>query len=380
MKITIVCGFFLPVPPVAGGALEKMWWRLARLYAARGHEVTLVSRRWPGWLHEERVDGVRLLRLPGFDHRRKLWQNLVLDACWGARVLPALPPADVLVTNTVALPVFVRQLRPDAGVLVVNLNRFPKGQLRWYRSVARVQAASGVIAAAARQQAPHLSTVVKVVPNSIDASLFAGKQPARPPQDAVTIGFFGRIHPEKGLATLVAAARELAAIPDLPSWRMILRGPTDVPRGGGGTDFVAGLREAAPALWSDGRVALAPPLFDPTALAAAYRDLDVFCYPTEAAEGEAQPVAVLEAMAAGVPVVATDLPCFADQLRSGQNALLVPAGSASALAAACARLIRDAALRRQLGEAGRETVWALDDPAVAIQHLADYESLLDERK
>ena len=37
MKITIVCGFLLPVPPVSGGAMEKMWWRLARLYVRRGH-------------------------------------------------------------------------------------------------------------------------------------------------------------------------------------------------------------------------------------------------------------------------------------------------------------------------------------------------------
>ena len=53
MKITIVCGFLLPVPPVAGGAMEKMWWRLARLYARRGHQVTLLSRRWPGWADDE---------------------------------------------------------------------------------------------------------------------------------------------------------------------------------------------------------------------------------------------------------------------------------------------------------------------------------------
>ena len=87
----------------------------------------------------------------------------------------------------------------------------------------------------------------------------------------------------------------------------------------------------------------------------------------------------LEAIATGLPVVATDLPCFADQLRSEENALLVPAGSAATLAEACARLVREADLRARLGAAGREVIWALDDAAMSAQHLADFETLLHER-
>lgn len=376
MKITIVSGFFLPIPPVAGGAMEKMWWRLARLYVQRGHEVTFICRRWPGWPDQEVREGVRIIRLSGFNHRRRLWQNLGLDALWGLKVLAALPPADILITNTVALPVFVRALRPRAGLLVVNLNRFPKGQLRWYRRVARVQAASASIAAAANAQAPGLAPVIRIVPNSIDCAAFAGPAETRPTQAPVLIGFIGRIHPEKGLRTLVTAASLLAQRPGLPAWRLVLRGPADVPRGGGGESFVAELRALAPALWADGRLALAPALFDPTALAGAYQELDVFCYPTEAAEGEAHPVAVLEAMAAGPAIVATDLPCFAGQLQSGQNALLVPPADAAGLAAALEQLVRDPAGRHTLAARARETIWALDDSAVATQHLADYDSLL----
>lgn len=376
MTITIVCGFLLPVPPVAGGAMEKMWWRLARLYVRRGHQVTLVSRRWPGLPDDETADGVHLLRLPGFDHRKHLWQNLLLDALWGLRVLRALPEADILITNTVALPVFVRQLRARCGLLVVNLNRYPKGQVRWYGRAARIQAASGIIASAALQQAPARADVVRLTPNPVDCSLFAGPAPAREAGAPLTIGFMGRIHPEKGLLTLAAAAALLARQTGLPAWRILFRGPTEIPRGGGGPDFVSRLQALAPDLWSDGRLALAPALYDPVELARAYRRLDVFCYPTEAAAGEAHPVAVLEAMAAGLPVVATDLPCFADQLRSGENALLVPPHNPAALAAALTRLLREAALRETLGHRAREAIWALDDAAVADQHLADFEQLL----
>ncbi|HRI80844.1 MAG TPA: hypothetical protein PLF88_00255, partial [Opitutaceae bacterium] len=105
MKITIVMGFFLPVPPVAGGAVEKLWWRLAAIFAKRGHTVTILSRAHPGWPEDEITHGVRVLRQKGWDHRASLWQNLLLDACWGIKALGTLPAADILVTNTVALPV-----------------------------------------------------------------------------------------------------------------------------------------------------------------------------------------------------------------------------------------------------------------------------------
>ncbi len=378
MRITIVCGFLLPVPPVAGGAMEKMWWRLARLYVRRGHDVTLISRQWPDFADDEIIEGVRLVRVPGFDHRKLLWQNLLLDAAWGARLLFALPSADILITNTLMLPVFVRQLRPETGLLVVNLNRFPKGQVRWYGRASRIQAASGIIAATATQQAPARAAVVRVVSNPVDCSAFAGGAPTTAPGAPLTIGFMGRINPEKGLLNLIVAASLLAEKTDLPPWRIILRGPVEVPRGGGGEAFVSQLRAQAPALWQEGRVALAEPLYDPATLARAYRELDVFCYPTEAAEGEAHPVAVLEAMASGLPVVATDLPCFADQLESEKNALLVPPHNPAALAAAFERLLRDSALRATLASRARETIWALDDEAVATQHLTDFESLLHD--
>jgi len=79
MRITIVMGFFLPVPPVAGGATEKIWFRLAREFAAAGHAVTLVSRRWPGCPSRETIDGITMIRVRGFDHTRRLPLNLLFD-------------------------------------------------------------------------------------------------------------------------------------------------------------------------------------------------------------------------------------------------------------------------------------------------------------
>ena len=105
MKITLVSGFFLPLPPVAGGATEKSWYQLARRFVARGHEVTIVTRRWPGMADREVADGIRYLRLRGHDHSSRLGWNLILDFFWSWRVFIALPPADIVVVNAVALPV-----------------------------------------------------------------------------------------------------------------------------------------------------------------------------------------------------------------------------------------------------------------------------------
>jgi hypothetical protein len=48
MRITIVQGAFLPVPPLLGGAVEKMWFGLAPEFVRHGHEVVYISRRFAG--------------------------------------------------------------------------------------------------------------------------------------------------------------------------------------------------------------------------------------------------------------------------------------------------------------------------------------------
>ncbi len=378
MKITIVHGFFLPVPPLAGGAMEKIWWRLAREFASRGHEVVSVSRRWPGLPDAETREGVRLLRLPGRDHSRRLPLNLVYDALWSLRALRHLPTADILVSNNVALPALAPLLAPHAGRLVANLNRHPKGQLRTWRRIARLQAASSAIAEAVRQQAPRLVPLTRVTPNPVDLALFPETSPPPPAPDApFTFGFTGRLHPEKGLELLAAAARLLAATPGLPPWRIVLRGPADIPRGGAGDAFPQKLLVLAGPLVAEGRWRHEPPEFDATLLAATYREYDAFVYPTQAEHGEALPVAVLEAFAAGLPVIATDLSCFSGYVVPGNTGVAVPlAASPAVWADSLASLLRDPALRARLAANTRAVVAPLAFPAQADAMLADFASLL----
>jgi len=384
MKITIVCGFFLPMPPEAGGAMEKMWWRLAKVYTQRGHIVTLISRCWHNWPHDEVRNGVRFIRVPGANHRAALWKNLILDSCWGFRVLRKLPAADILITNTIALPAFSPYLRPDAGKLVVNLNRYPKTQLRYYRRAARIQVPTKAIATAACSQAPTHTRRIKLVPNSIDCSQFvAAKQTVTEAPPVLKIGFFGRIHAEKGVHTLVRAAALIAeqqkstgnGSESIP-WQLVLRGPTDIPRGGGGARYVQQLRSLAPELWASDQIVLEAPTFNEKELAKAYASLAIFCYPSEAEKGETQGISIIEAMASGLAVVTSDLAVFQDYLKQGKDSLNFPMGDAQKLAEALRRLLCDNELRQRLGTAAQKVALRFDDAQIATEHLADYESLL----
>jgi glycosyltransferase involved in cell wall biosynthesis len=375
MKINITMGFFLPVPPIAGGAAEKIWFRLGREFAAAGHMVTLLSRGWPGFPTRETIDGVAMIRVPGFNHTRRLAFNLLLDSIWGVRLLRHLPAADITVCNNVSLPIHLPWLRPRAGRVVVVLGRMPKGQIRFYRRAERLVATSAAVAARVARECPALVPRTRVFLNPIDWELHARSAAQR--SDAVTIGFFGRLHPEKGLELLLRAAVRLAAESELPSWRVVLRGPSDVQRGGGGEAYVQRLQnEYGPKLGE--RLTWEPPIFDESVLARCYAALDIFCYPSLAVQGEGLSVAPLEAMAAGAVPVLSCLDCYRDMLREGVNGFTFDHSSAAAdtgLADVLARLIRDAGLRRTLAAQAREDARRFDYGVTARALLEDFVQL-----
>ncbi len=373
MKITIVSGFFLPVPTVAGGAMEKIWHRMAREFAAAGHEVTYCSRRWPGFADEEDMEGFHMIRLPGFTHTRSLPRNLLLDFIWGTRVYRRLPPADIVVLNTVILPAWLPRLKPAAGRVVAVLGRMPKGQCRFYGGVTRVVATSEAVRAQVRRENPRLDERTRVVPNPIDWDLH---QRDRRQSSPLTIGYVGRINPEKGLELLLGAAALLARRADLPDWRLRLVGPQTVAEGGGGEAYVAILR--ALAADAGDRITFSPPIYDPAVLADAYASFDVFCYPSLAAKGEGLSVAPIEAMAAGAVPVVSALECYDDVIRSGTNGLVFDhraANRVEQLADALAGLLTDGERRRRLAVQARQDARAFDYGVVARSFLDDFAAL-----
>jgi glycosyltransferase involved in cell wall biosynthesis len=363
VKITIVTGFFLPVPPVRGGSTEKIWHRLAEDFVAAGHEVTFVSRSWPGFPDREQRDGVTHLRVRGADHARTLAANLWQDFWWGIRVARVLPPAHVVICNTVTLPAWLKRFKPRTGRVVAVMARTPKGHGRAYANVDLLLSLSPAVSAALARERPALAHRIAAFPYPIDWAMHAGaaghKEVAHTP---LTIGYVGRIHPEKGLSLLLAAAAEMARRTDLPAWRLELVGPWTVPEGGAGESYRDALqREFGAALGT--RLLFAGPEFDPEKLAHRYGAMDVFCYPSIAEKGETFGVAIAEAMAARCAPVVSGLACFNELVRDGETGIVFDhtATDASAqLANALAQLLTDADQCRALAARAQQHARAYD--------------------
>jgi glycosyltransferase involved in cell wall biosynthesis len=101
-------------------------------------------------------------------------------------------------------------------------------------------------------------------------------------------------------------------------------------------------------------------------LAAEYARASLFCLPSRQ---EGFGIVFLEAMAAGLPIVAARAAAVEELLGDGESAVLVPPGDEAALAAALDALLGDAPLRQRLGAAGRRRVERYDAPIVARRFL-----------
>jgi len=111
-------------------------------------------------------------------------------------------------------------------------------------------------------------------------------------------------------------------------------------------------------------------------LAAVYSDLDVVVC---CSRNEGTPVSLIEACAAGRPVIGTQVGGIPDIIAAGVNGLLVPSGNASALAAAINELIADPVRRRSMGIAGRQMVMEKHGSDRMVSDLKDVYSRLLER-
>ncbi|MGH7361492.1 MAG: glycosyltransferase, partial [Candidatus Methylomirabilales bacterium] len=108
-----------------------------------------------------------------------------------------------------------------------------------------------------------------------------------------------------------------------------------------------------------------------------YRTADIFCSPATGAESFG--IVLLEAMAAGKPVIASDIPGYATVVQDGVQGLLVPPRDDRALAAALLRLMNDPDLRRTMGARGRAHAQQYSWETVADRVMDYYVRLLEER-
>ena len=182
----------------------------------------------------------------------------------------------------------------------------------------------------------------RVIPSGIDYGFYASEVPPIPKymDDKRNVLFVGRQEKRKGLPYLLEAFALLKK--EMPRTRLIIVGPD------------GGMRQGA--LRYVQQNALEDVVFTdhvPTEdLPRYYRTGDVFCAPNTGHESLG--LIILEAMAAGLPIVASRIQGFRDVLSDGVQGVLVPPKDAPAMAGALKTLLTDSAMREEMGRAGAQ--------------------------
>jgi glycosyltransferase involved in cell wall biosynthesis len=179
--------------------------------------------------------------------------------------------------------------------------------------------------------------------------------------DGLRLVYVGSLIPRKSVSTLLEACEVLERRGHQVACALVGSGPTE-------TELKALVRTKA--LENVLFLGFQPPAVAQRWLAAA----DVFVLPSRS---EGRPVAIMEAMVNGIPVVATDIPGSRELVQHGRTGLLFPPEDIMALADSVESLIKDAQLRTTMGRRGEARVKSegLLVSDVAIRHLELYERL-----
>jgi phosphatidylinositol alpha-mannosyltransferase len=217
---------------------------------------------------------------------------------------------------------------------------------------------------ARRVQVEHLGGDAVIIPNGVHVSAFA-HGPSLPGYtrgvDGPTIGFLGRYaEPRKGLPVLLAAMRTV--VRKHPGARLVIAGRGDA---ADIQDLIG--EDLRPHVALLGEISEADK-------GAFLRSVDVYCAPNLL--GESFGVVLIEALAAGAPIVASDLDAFARVLEDGAAGVLVPRGDPVALGRALSDLLADPGRRAKLSERGALVAASYDWQVLARRILAVYETVV----
>lgn len=261
-----------------------------------------------------------------------------LPAYW-LRARPALLGADVVhVQDHRGAALFAPAARLAGAPVLWNVHALQPGP--WLDRACAATAAAVVTptAAAAASLREATGRDVAVVPCAVPPPGHRWQGPRS--GTSRRIATVARLHPVKGVDVLLEAVARLRA-EGWPQLALDVVGAADPasPR------VAARLHRRAARADLVGAVRFHDHLEDPWTVATA---ADLYVQPSRR---ENQAVALRQAMAAGMPVVATDLPAVREAVTDGGTGLVVPPADPAALAAALGRLLDDPAAARRLGEA-----------------------------
>ena len=208
----------------------------------------------------------------------------------------------------------------------------------------------------------HLGGDAVLIPNGVATKRYRHAEPLDGwPGEGGAIGFLGRMdEPRKGLSVLLKAFDLLTG--ERPNLRLLIAGPGDADEQRG--KLPAALRDRAVFL---GEVT-------ETEKVRVLHSVDVFCSPNTG--GESFGIVTAEAMAAGTPIVASDIEAFRQVLRDGRAGELFAVGDPADLARVAARLLDDPARRAELSVAALAAVAEYDWAVVAREVVSVYETVV----
>ncbi|HMQ24528.1 MAG TPA: glycosyltransferase family 4 protein [Acidimicrobiales bacterium] len=352
-----VCFLCHEYPPEPHGGVGTVVQSLARALVARGHRVTVlgISRERPGDADDR---GVLVRRLP---HTRVRGTGFVVH---GRRLRRALADVhrehaiDVVEGQEASLAVLPRR-RPYATVIRMNgghhffavtLGGRPRAWRSWLerRSFARadhLSAVSRYVGETTRSLLGLGARPIEVLPNGVDTEAF---RPRDAPEAPGTIAFVGTLCEKKGIRQLVEAMPAILA--RHPEARLLAAGRDWVDDQG---SFRARLEVALDRATADHVEFLGP--VDHQEVPGLLASASVCAYPSHM---EAMPLAWLEALAMGRPVVAGDIGPAPEVVEDGVTGGLCDPHDPAAIAAAVADLLDDPERRARLGRAARARVEA----------------------
>jgi phosphatidylinositol alpha-mannosyltransferase len=211
----------------------------------------------------------------------------------------------------------------------------------------------------------HFDTDAVVIPNGIESSQYASAQPTIHWRNPHTLGFIGRFEePRKGLQILLDALPIIARF--IPDVRLLIAGPGD------GDELIKkldiGLRN---------RIVFLGFLTEQEK-ASFLKSITVYVAPNTG--GESFGIILTEALSAGTPVVASDIPAFQAVLEKGDAGLLFKNGDSPDLAKVLIGLLRDEQLQQNLSSKGKLSSQKYDWQVVADQILSVYEMAMAGNK
>ncbi|HEY3312579.1 MAG TPA: glycosyltransferase family 4 protein [Anaerolineales bacterium] len=332
-------------------------WNLSRYLTRQGHQVQIITRRAPGQIFRESMEGIVIWRpffaalYPFHVHLHSIFVSKLIHRI-GTNIdifhnhSPLVPP--IQTTRPVALT-FHSTTRED--IKTTKLDSFYtllmklQAPVSFWLEVENLKLATTVSAVSPRvaealKKYPHSPHLIPIVWNGVDTEIFYPGQ-----KNTNKNGFIlsvGRLGPGKGLEDLIDSMPSISAMnKDI---KLIITGDGPVR---------AALEQRVKAYHLNDRVHFEGHVSDRDRLVDLYQKASLFVLPSH---HEGLPTVILEAMACGCPVIATNVGGVPNVIEDGKNGIIIPPGDPNHLAGAVQALLGDPEKLTEMGMQARLSV------------------------